>query len=78
MHFAKWTRALDWLPGDRSTDHFPTTASQNFQREVIAGKAVASFSGAATWSCLSNASSGQAFMAHLTLRIGLEALLKTV
>jgi hypothetical protein len=45
MHFAKWTRALDWLPGDRSTDHFPTLASQNCQREVVAGKGGCEFFG---------------------------------
>lgn len=45
LHFATWGGGLDWLPGHRSADHFPTRASQDCQRAVVAGKAVAGFSG---------------------------------
>src|SRR5208282_447137 len=48
MRIAKGTAGLDWFPGGRSADPFPTLASQNCQRKVIAGKRVASFSGRPT------------------------------
>ena len=49
--------------------YFQAVANQNGQREVVAGKAVASSSGSATERCHSDAGSGQAFMAHHTLKV---------
>ena len=66
MQFANGQQV--WI-GSRMGDLFPAVASQNCQTEVIAGKAVASFARSATGSCHPNARSGQAFMAHHTLKV---------
>jgi hypothetical protein len=52
----------------RSADHFPTCGGWHFQTEVVAGRAVTSFSGAAGRSWLSSASGAEATAAHVTLK----------
>jgi hypothetical protein len=52
----------------RSTLHFPTCGGRPFQTEVVAGRAVTSFSEAAGRSWLSSASDAEALAAHDTLK----------
>src|SRR5436190_1143248 len=50
-----------------STDHFPTGATQNCPRAVVAGKPVAGFSGATIWSCRYSAGQREASTARHAL-----------
>jgi len=60
---------LGLAPETLSTDDFPTGAKQNCPRAIVAGKPVAGFSGATTWSRRSSDGLREASTAHNALKV---------